>query len=61
MKTDFKTWKRETLEEFARQAADENKALHQLIQALHDAWKKEVAKNAEIKPFSNSDTVKTTP
>jgi len=49
MKTDFKTWKRQALEDFARQAADENAALRELVRALHEAWKKEVLRNKETK------------
>lgn len=42
MKTDFKTWKRQTLEEFARDVADENKVLRELVHSLHEAWRKEI-------------------
>ena len=56
MKTDFKTWKRETLEQFARETADELIVLRELNTALHDAWKKEVSINAQIKSRGNSGT-----
>lgn len=45
MKTDFKTWERDTLEKFARDAADENRELKEKLKGLLDAWRKEVIKN----------------
>ena len=45
MKTYFKTWERETLERFAREVADENKTLKELVKSLFKAWKEEVIKN----------------
>jgi hypothetical protein len=56
LRTDFKTWNRETLEQFARETADELIILRELNTALHNAWKKEVALNAEIKSRGNSGT-----
>lgn len=43
-RTDFKDWSRETLEAFARQAADENLVLRANNDALHAAWRKEVSR-----------------
>lgn len=45
MKTDFKNWERETLEKFAREAADENRDLKEKLKGLLDAWRKEVINN----------------
>jgi len=42
--TDFRTWERATLEQFARQAADENKQLREENKMLLDAWRKEITK-----------------
>jgi hypothetical protein len=56
LKTDFRTWNRETLEQFARETADELAVLKELNTALHNAWKKEVALNAQIKSRGNSGT-----
>jgi len=42
--TDFATWKRETLEQFARQAADENKQLKEDLKAALAAWRAELLK-----------------
>jgi len=61
MKTDFKTWSRETLEQFAREAADEITVLKELNTALHNAWKKEVSINAKIKSRGNSGTATSEP
>lgn len=47
MKTDFKTWERDTLERFAREAADENRDLKEKLKGLLDAWRKEVIKNSK--------------
>ena len=45
-KTDFSTWKRETLEDFARTAADENAILKEDLKAALAAWRKELNKGA---------------
>lgn len=45
-KTDFSTWKRETLEDFARAAADENLILKEDLKAALAAWRKELAKQS---------------
>ena len=45
--TDFKTWARETLEQFAREAADENRELKEKLKGLLDAWRQEVIKNSK--------------
>lgn len=37
--TDFKDWKRETLEQFARQVADENLQLREDLKAALAAWR----------------------
>lgn len=37
--TDFTTWDRKTLEQFARQAADENRELHADLRAALDAYR----------------------
>ena len=42
--TDFKTWERKTLEEFARQAADENKELREQLRVAIDAYRKLIVK-----------------
>jgi len=39
-KADFTQWDRETLEEIARQAVDENKQLREDNKALLSAWRK---------------------
>lgn len=45
-RTDFTAWSRKSLEQFARQAADENLVLRtQLADALA-AWRREVVKGA---------------
>lgn len=44
LRTDFSTWQRETLEQFARQAADENKQLRQDLRTALDAYRAEVRK-----------------
>jgi hypothetical protein len=49
MKTDFRTWDRRVLEQFAQECSDENKTLRELMKALHESWKKEVALNASLK------------
>lgn len=41
-RTDFTTWKRENLEAFARQAADENLVLRHDLRLALDAWRREV-------------------
>jgi hypothetical protein len=38
--TDFGTWSRTTLEEFAQQAADENKELREQLRTAIDAYRK---------------------
>ena len=45
-RTDFKSWQRGTLEQFARQVADENKQLREDNKTLLDAWRSEVESNA---------------
>lgn len=37
--TDFSIWERETLERFARQAADENKQLREDLRVALDAYR----------------------
>lgn len=37
--TDFQTWDRKTLEQFARDAAEENKRLREDIRTLLAAWR----------------------
>jgi hypothetical protein len=51
LKTDFSTWERQTLEHFARTAADENRLLRQEdailrqdLKAALAAWRKELSK-----------------
>jgi hypothetical protein len=44
LKTDFSTWERKTLEDFARTAADENAILRQDLKAALAAWRKELSK-----------------
>jgi hypothetical protein len=39
-RTDFKNWERETLEQFAREAADENLVLRTDLRAALDAYRK---------------------
>ena len=43
-KTDFSTWKRDVLEDFARTAADENRILKEDLKAALAAWRKELSK-----------------
>ena len=45
--TDFKTWDRNTLEQFARQSADENVALKADLKTALTAWR-EAVKSKEI-------------
>jgi len=45
MKTDFSTWQRKTLEDFARQVADENLELKEQLRAALAAYRMEVVKN----------------
>ena len=45
-KTDFSTWKRDVLEDFARAAADENLILKEDLKAALAAWRKELAKQS---------------
>ena len=51
MKTDFKTWERERLEKFARDAADENRELRQQVNDLLRAYRAEVIRNASNEPI----------
>jgi hypothetical protein len=44
---DFSTWDRKTLEQFARQAADENRELREDIKVVIDAWREEVHRASE--------------
>lgn len=46
-RTDFSTWDRKTLEQFARDAADENLLLREQTALLIAAWRKEVVANAK--------------
>lgn len=39
-RTDFSTWDRETLERFARQAADENRQLREDLRVALDAFRR---------------------
>ena len=48
MKTDFKNWERDTLEKFAREAADENRELKEKLsemREMRDTWRNEAIKN----------------
>jgi hypothetical protein len=47
-RTDFKTWGREALENFARQAADENLELRADNKMLLERWRQQV-KNEDVK------------
>jgi hypothetical protein len=42
--TDFSTWNRKTLEDFARDAATENAILREDLKAALAAWRKELSK-----------------
>jgi hypothetical protein len=42
--TDFATWKRETLEQFARDAAEENLQLKEDLKTALAAWRNELQK-----------------
>ena len=44
MKTDFATWDRVMLEQFARQVADENLQLKEDLKAALAAWRTELLK-----------------
>jgi hypothetical protein len=46
-RTDFSTWERTTLEQFARQAADENRQLHADLRLALDAYRAEVRRQAK--------------
>jgi len=46
--TDFKSWDRETLERFAREAADENRQLRDDLRTALDAWHKLVKETAKL-------------
>jgi hypothetical protein len=46
-RTDFKTWDRGALEQFARQAADENLVLRAQLRDALAAWREEVKKGAQ--------------
>lgn len=46
-RTDFRTWDRTTLEQFARQSADENAALQADLKTALAAWR-EAIKSKEI-------------
>ena len=50
MKTDFSTWDRKVLEDFARQAADENLVLRADNKALLQQWRELVKIQAGILP-----------
>jgi hypothetical protein len=43
-RTDFSNWSRRTLEQFARQAADENLALRHDLKLALEAWREAVKK-----------------
>ena len=45
--TDFKTWQRETLEQFARDAAADNLQLKADVQTLLAAWRNELQKEKQ--------------
>lgn len=45
-RTDFSTWERTTLEQFARQAADENRELRADLRLALDAYRAEVRRQA---------------
>jgi len=49
MATDFTAWDRSTLEQFAREAADENLVLRENNKALHTAWRQAIA--AQLQPL----------
>jgi hypothetical protein len=42
-RTDFATWDRKTLEQFAREAADANEVLHQDLKLALASWREAVA------------------
>ena len=42
--TDFRDWKRETLEQFAQQSAEENLQLREDLKAALAAWRAELLK-----------------
>lgn len=46
VREDFKTWQRENLERFARQAADENKQLRDNLRVAIDAYRQLVVAQA---------------
>jgi hypothetical protein len=46
--TDFKTWKRPTLEQFAVEVSEENKVLKELVKSFQKAWKDEIKRNEGI-------------
>ena len=45
--TDFSTWDRATLEQFARDASGANVDLKEQVATLLDAWRKAVVRNAQ--------------
>jgi len=49
-RTDFTRWSRTNLEQFARQAADENLILRTQLREALAAWRKEVAASAALTP-----------
>ena len=53
---DFSAWQRETLEQFARQAADENRQLRADVRTALDAYRAEVRKR--IQQQAQQDTEK---
>lgn len=46
-RTDFSTWDRQTLERFAREAADENRELRADLRAALDAYRRVVSAPTE--------------
>lgn len=50
MTTDFRSWKRETLEAFARQAATEKLQLHKDLKLALAAYRAELARQTEPAP-----------
>jgi len=47
-RTDFSQWTRQGLEQFARQAADENLVLRENLKAVHEAWRKLVKEKPNV-------------
>jgi hypothetical protein len=47
-RTDFTLWRRDTLEAFAREAADENLVLRENNKALHEAWRQAILRDSGL-------------